>query len=133
MLGQMQTPTKYHFLLYFLRSYIITPRCCLVFECVVFVPWKPNKYLSTSTSGYPSHELLRISLILALVQGISSVTVQMYYIICLSRNEVSIWNFVYEAQDGHFVIFSVLVSLATLLWSAPKKLLTLKKQKALAR
>ena len=60
-------------------------------------------------------------------------TVQMYYIICLSRNEVSIWNFVYEAQDGHFVIFSVLVSLATLLWSASKKLRTLRKQKVLAR
>ena len=60
-------------------------------------------------------------------------TVQMYYIIYLSRNEVSIWNFVYEAQDGHFVIFSVLVSLATLLWSASKKLRTLRKQKVLAR
>lgn len=106
--------------------------CCLVFECVTFVPWHPSKYLALSSSGFPSQEVLWLSTIVAFLQGVSSVSLQMYYIVCVSRQEVTLWNFVYEAQDGHFVVFSVVVSVAALLWSVPKKLRTLRKHRLLA-
>ena len=88
----------------------------LVFECIVLLPWKPTKFLAASTTGFPSKQLLWLSLFLVMAQGISSLAAQVYYLI-YDRST--------DSEAGSFLLFAIAVGAFTFVWSTITKLWTI--------